>query len=354
MIEVLSSPVGVNFTTVDGVQPYNHKYTTPINKIEYINTVYNTPIRGIDAIWAQQKSDGGWANSFVGRVPMMKFYVGEGVPEPLVNYDPSRKWRVRYVGYVIPRVSETYNFYFNGEGSAIISGAAVGGASSFPLSMDSKESATFSESLTAGVNYLLDVYFYANSRYEDCGFIGMWDTDSASFTPEKQVISGSLCRAVTDSSLPTAESVLYYGKTNYKETETNSIFTFEVPFVSSVDSYSYRGYYYSTAEDAYIEVETSQKLQQYRQIRYSEGYRNSDDEDEYVAKFTGQIRDFKTKYNKDGADSIVVTCQDYSIFTRDAINLRTPTPIDYHQAGYVSHLPGKANGEIKPQTLKKI
>lgn len=346
MLEVLSSPAGkVNFTTADGVMPYVHKYATPICRLKYYDTVYNTNFAGIDATWQLENSSGDYETVYEGKVPNIKFYSGEGVPPELLNYKAGQNWRIIYNFTFVAPITAKYYFYFAGEGRVLSYPPVFGVGSSQINAQD-----------FAGKSYLhLDkdetesiiIYYYYGEKSLDSGFIYFWQTDSASYTPEKVVMGGEVIGGTVDN---------YYldnfSKISYKESEESiSQLTFEVPFISSSDSYNSKGYFYDEAADAYISKENSTNhLKKYRKIEYSEGFKNETD-DELITKFTGQIRDIKINYNKDGQDSLKITCNDYSIFTKDAINVMSPTPIDYWQAGYTKKELGRVNGETKPRTF---
>jgi len=77
--------------------------------------------------------------------------------------------------------------------------------------------------------------------------------------------------------------------------------------------------------------------------------------DEYVKKFTGHIKDFKTNYKTDEIDSIQVYCEDFTSFMKESFNVYSPSYMDYIQVGYTTkrgELPNKSvEGIGKPKTF---
>ncbi len=571
MIEVLSSPSGkVNFTTVDGVQPYYHKYSQPICQLKYADSLYNSLHNGIDTYWKMENTVGKFSTVYSGRTPVMKFYYGPGVPEAMIGYITGRRWQIQYKTQFVAPVSANYKLYFGGEGSVYISTSMFAASTTLSLNMDAQNYSSVGPiALSSGNSYNLNVTYTSYKDNSDSGFIGLWNTDSASITPEKIPISGSIARAYTSSVLPSFKNIDWYSDVSYEEKEDGaSQLSFIVPLITSADSYNSKGYYYDKGSDSFIAYNTHdytlpivastesvwhfrgnltdgngaynlssvgaltyttgrteegitsvkldgtngakitavdasdfnpgtesftieayikttaaailpivskasfaagiyygfrfdirdtnvlrcylgdntgttvtqngtkvindglwhyvamvvnrstsklytyvdgvvdlnggnistiagsiagsvdlgigytgygafrgsidevcftkkafssteilsrytgnppRNLKKYRMVQYKEGYKSTNEE--YITKFTGQIRDFNIKYSADGNDTLEVICNDYSVFTKDTINLMSPTPIDYWQAGYLVREPGRVNGYTKPRTF---
>lgn len=575
MQELLYIPKETHFTTVDGVQPYYHKYTKPISKIEYSDTVYNTLHNGIDTVWTIEADDGTYDTAYQGRTPTMKFYYGRGVPEAALNYKIGRGWGVKYKAKFTPIYTGNHTFYFQGQGKIIASliDPVTSGtifSTTYSIYMNTDYYTPLGPyNLKKNKYYDLNIEYQSSKKNNDAGFIGLFQTDSASVTPEKVVISGSVAHSFVDSVLPYLIDLPYYMNISCKEREGGSSeLTFELPFIDSSSGYTDFGYYYDEGSDSYIEKNSGLSIKKYRQIRYSEGYSNSEsnyavdgltagyinvpydvslactagvtleawikphsgcvgiivgknknavsdgqyeyamrigtngylrfhvygydtsysgevintneswrhivltadgslwkyyidgvnvktiendylpqntltndlgilarhdgsvpisividelkiynrairpdevlysynmgngkkepydrtdlklfmrfnegsgqyvsdesiysntgvittysnawvtgkvhDSGEYYSKFTGQIRDIDIQYNNKGEDTIKITCNDYSVFTKDSINLISPTPIDYWQAGYITESHGVVNGITKPRAF---
>jgi hypothetical protein len=350
MIEVLSSPIGkVNFTTVEGTSPQKAKYTKPVCKLDYCDTVFNTPQRGMDAHWLIENNNR-FSTCFSGRVPILKFYCGEGVPETLMGYQTGHRWGVLYKSYFFPPITGAYTFYFGGSGNVYVDAGCFANSTSFALDIDHQAYTVLGPvSLTQGQVYPFNVRYYSNSVDDNAGLVALWKTAS---NPEKIVFSGSVFRAYSDSSLPGFSEISLFKNVSFrKSSDSNPTVAFDIPIISSTDSYNYRGYYYNHDDDTYVELETKNQLQKYRMVRYFAGYQNASGQNEYAQCFTGQIRDFSTKFSRDGQDWVTVTCDDYSVFTKDTINLMSPTPIDYWQVGYLTKTKNRFNGLVKPKAF---
>jgi len=355
MIETLSSPSGqCFFTTVEGKQPYKHRYTKPVSKLEYANTVYNTLSYGLDATWKVCDYLGVYSTSYVGRVPLIKFYYGNSIPETLLDEPYNSKWSVKYDFYfVAPYTQSKYYFYFGGSGEITnfsLASYSTGFSGLGSLGFENRDylkSTAFT--LIAGNSYLCSIT-YKNLVDRGSGLVVLWQTTHSTSTPEKIVLSAGVCQPKSDNAFPTFSNIPLYSKIEYTERDSGAnTLKFEVPFISSTSAYTYKGYYYDAVSDCYTEKVSGFQLKPYRMIRYHSGYRNASNQDQFATRFTGQIRDFKIQYDKEGNDILVVECSDYSILTKDVINLESPTPIDYWQVGYLTRVPGCANGETKPR-----
>lgn len=332
---------------------YHQKYTKPVSKIEFCNTVYNIPTYGIRADW-KVKNNNIYSTVYSGNVPHVKFYYGMSMPETLVGYKSIPQWKVNYTGFFRPPITANYTFYLAGEGNLSYNiSSESGNISDSNIDKDLSDSSYYSTTfpLNRDSAYSFD-FGYELNRNEESAFIVLWKTDSASVTPEKILLSGGVCNPSNNNSVPLFHTVTGYLEPNYSVNSDNiSTFKFKVPFISSTNNYDGKGFYYDTVNSCWTDLNNKNvNIKEYKMIRYYEGYQNSDGEDELVCLFTGQIRSINEDYSSKG-DLITISCNDYSIFTKDAINLQSPTPIDYWQVGYLENNPGRVNGITKPQTF---
>lgn len=365
MIFRLDEPNQAKFSTVSGRQPYFHKWTTPISRIRTADTVYNTRSKGIAATWFPRISslDANTGTSFAGNVPIVKFWYAGGQPEVFSSSVP--EWGVKYSGYFRAPISADYTFLFAGEGelaSCLVSSVSRLDVSSnrADLSINNTNYASTQPfSLNADQWTSFVIRYKKSFNNNNSGFITLWKTDSASVTPELVPLSAGVTspnNIAAPLSTDTPFPVPFSNISSYNDTELTvndqqtSTFKFTVPFVSTA-TYNYNGYRYNSTSDAYISLGTDPDIKKYRMIEYSEGFKNSSGVNQYITKFTGQIRDFKISYKKDGNDTLTVVCQDYTVFTNDTINLVSPTPIDYFQVGYTDKILGRVNGKSKPRTF---
>ena len=357
MIEILSSPVGqVGFTDTAGVAPYLSKYNIPINKLEYANSVYNVLSYGIDAVWKTNTS-GVFSTSYSGKVPRIKFYYGEGIPETILTNGVINGWSVDYDFYFKAPFTANYSLYFGGSGT--IEDLVVNDESGERTSMtvpdmdfnDDGYNESSSFSMVADNSYQI-TFTYKNILNKKSGLVMLWETDSAYATPDKIVMSAGVCAPGSDNTFPSYSRMDLYS--NVKLTENvdgSSNLTFELPFVSTSTDYGH-GYRFVSTTDSYVHVDSaSMVLKKYRNVRFSSGFLNGSEEEEFVTKFTGQIRDIKVKHSRNDIPKLEVLCFDYSIFTKDTINIDAPNPIDYVQAGYFKNIYGRVNGKVKPSSF---
>jgi len=80
------------YTDVNNIPVYYHKYTTPVSKLEFANTVYNVLSNGIRAEWSVK--DGTYSTAYTGKVSNIKFDYGYSYPETLVGYATTPQWKV--------------------------------------------------------------------------------------------------------------------------------------------------------------------------------------------------------------------------------------------------------------------
>jgi len=339
---------------INGAPLYTQKYTTPVSKLQFADSVSNVLSYGISADWkVDERTGAGYVSSYTGNVPHVKFYHGDGRPETLVGYASNPQWKVNYTGYFKPPVDSDYVFFIAGSGFisySIDNESTTVVDTDIEKSLDDQTYSSARVTLLASSSYAFD-FGYEYKKGEESGFIVLWQSDSASVSPEKIVLSGGVCNPDSNT-VPELIDLDYYSKVAYSIDENGvSTLKFEVPFLKTNEEYGDRGFAYDTSNGYYYDINNSNiKLQEYKMVKYSEGYRNQNNEDELVDKFTGQIRKVEVQYNKTG-DKLSVTCNDFSIFTRDAVNKQSPTPIDYWQAGYLTHFPGRANGQTKPRAF---
>jgi len=357
MIETLSTPSqNVVFEQKNRLEPFFQKRNIPINKVEYANTVYNTLSYGLNVRWNTLTSTSQQIGSYSGVVPNCKFYYGNQRPDTIINWQDTYKWSINMTNYFTCNYTGKHYFAFGGSGNIgfyIFRGATQTLATSYSMNFEDQNYHVSSVDLTQGDIYSIFI-LYTPEQQKEYGFVGLWKTDSASITSEYQLIGGEQFYPISYAGLGSIAftELSHVSKTSYTENEDGkSIFTFEVPFISSSSYYNKFGYYYVSTSKTYIEKSSGQTLKEYRMIRYSEGYRNSQGEDELMTKFTGQIRKIEKKYKSNGADVLFITCYDYSVFLKDSVNLSAPTKIDYIQAGYLTNIPGYVNGNLKPRTF---
>lgn len=357
MIVRTDTPAQSGFTqpSDDNRKPYFRKYTTPISVLKYADTVYNVRNTGINAYWYQDGLNNK-STVYAGKVPFIKFYHGKGYPEVFTKQNFTTNWGVQYQGYFRAPYTGNYNFYAGGEGIVkylrVNSTHLMSGRQLFLNNADYITSTTIA--LTAGTWYSFDMrYMSLVGNNKESGLVLLWKNANV---PEKVVVSAGLMNDASHSpSVSSAytlnlSTVTHYGNVEYVEQSDGAArLTFEVPFINSVNSYNAKGYYYDKTIDGFVNQYDNRTLKKYRMVQYSEGYKTSS-VDESMIKFTGQIRDFDINYSKSG-DTLKVTCYDYSIFTKDVINLVSPTPIDYWQAGYLTKIYSKVNGETKPRAF---
>lgn len=360
MIEVLSSPAGKALfsTASDGLRPPFSKYTTPISRLRYSDSVWNVRSKGIPAVWKIANQNNVYSTSYSGRVPFIKFYYGNGVPETILGINLNQRWSVDYNLFFYPPVNGPYNFYFGGSGhlssAAIQHFSGLATTSAF-LSFDSLNYTSVKAlTMTGGSKYRVRVH-YKNLKDRESGLVMLWNIGgNATAFPEKVAMSGAVCSPTitTDSGFPIFDRISSYRNVSFQEEESGaSSLKFQVPFVDSTQSYNYSGFYYDKDSDSFIDKYNGVQLKKYRYIRYDTGFKTTDNKEEYLTKFTGQIRNFHVNYNNDGNDTLEVTCYDHSVFTKDHINLVSPTPVDYWQVGYLDNIPGKVNGLVKPRAF---
>lgn len=289
MIRKLDSHNKANFTTAEGKQPYFNKYTTPITLLEYANSVSNVRNTGIDAKWYLDGTDLLWKSTvFAGRVPFTKFYYGNGVPEVFTRQNMIKNWGVQYTGYFRPPVTSKYTFYAGGEGLIqhlqIGAGAAahiMTGRKLMLSAVDYVKSTTLS--LSTDTWYPFDIRYRSNYLAgNQAGLVLMWQSSVSTVSPEKILFSAGVATDSTHKPLYASSEVVpfknvpFFSKTSYNETENgiNSV-TFELPLIDSSLSYNTEGWFYHRPTDSYIEKSTYTKIQKYRNIRYSEGYRTN-------------------------------------------------------------------------------
>jgi hypothetical protein len=284
---------------------------------------------------------------------------------------PRSSWGVTFKGYMRFDYVGNYTFYFGGEGA--LSGFWVDGTNYLSANGSTQEKtlhiASTALATTKAYNVVtpgnwksLEVRFtkYIASEKMNTGIVGLWKTDNAIATPDKVVLSAAVTcpwgigvpaqwgESIADTALPD------YSKVNLNVNEKQgSVFTFEVPFMSSAaPKVSSAGFFYDPISESYFHVDKTGypglQLKKYRQINYYEGYVNPSGNDELVQKFSGQIRDFNVNLNSDGQDTLEVVCNDYSTFAREQFNVDAPNPIDYMAAGYLEETIGHVNGKTKP------
>ncbi len=359
MIERLSVPDQALFATVEGRQPYFYKYPTPTVCVKYADTVTNVLSNGCNATWYVDSEN--WIDTaYEGVVPIIKFWYGEGVPDTFVSENAVEDWGVKFSGFFRAPYTSKYDFYFGGEG--IVSEFKINGVSFLTSEKYLSLSDTDYASSYSGIAFTSGNWYSFELKYKsrqlngyNSGIISFWQTDDMNVTPEKIPLSAAVLSTGNpgNGNLPISLStVLGIGKTQLSiNSNYESTFTFEVPLVSSSDPYSYNGYFYDENNELFQNISNDMQIKKYRMIEYSEGYKNSSGVYQYIKRFTGQIRDFNIKYSKDGKDILQITCVDYSVFTKDSINLVSPTPLDYIQAGYLTEVKYRVNGVSKPRAF---
>ena len=359
MIELLSTPTNnVVFERKNNLEPFFQKRNIPVNKIEYANTVYNTLTYGFYTQWQTYNNDI-YIDDYDGVVSNCKFYYGDQRPDTLLSWQDNYTWKIKTINYFKCNYTGKHYFASGGSGQLLFYLASASSPSSpiisstYSMSFENQSYYISSANLTNGNEYVI-YSLYTPEQQKEYGFAISWQTDSASLTPEYQLLGGEQFSPYDLSGYkkPSFTEISYVNNVKYTENEDGkSILTFEVPFISSTSSYTQFGYYYDDINKKYIEKISEQELKEYRMIKYSEGYRNSQNEDELITKFTGQIRKIDKKYKANGNDTLFITCYDYSVFLKDSVNLSAPTKLDYVQAGYLTKIPGKVNGNLKPRTF---
>ena len=334
------------------IAPYHQKYTKPLTQLKFSNSVYNVRSYGIKADW-QVFSSNSYSTVYSGRTDKIKFYYGLGRPETLVGYNSNPQWKVNYTGFFKPPIDGNYTFKIAGSGRMSYSIDNEGTTQTNSNIIKSFNQGSYLSTTVAMLGnsaYAFD-FGYEYLKNEESGLVVLWQTDSASVTPDAVVLSGGVCNPADNNSIPPLLDIPHYSDPKLSINEDGvATLKFSVPFVQNSDSYGAKGYIYDTTNACYYDTNNPLvRLKEYRYIEYYEGYQ-SNNEDETIRKFTGQIRDINTNYSKSG-DTLEITCNDFSIFTRDAINIESPTPIDYWQAGYIVEDFGRVNGETKPKTF---
>lgn len=363
MIERLDSHDQPLFTTVEGRQPYFAKWVKPIVRLRYADTVYNVRSKGMNATWFSS-ADGltnDRSTSYAGFIPILKQWYGGGQPEVFVN-EQVAEWGIKYHGYFLAPITADYTFSFAGEGEIVDFQVATvvrlnvdSGRAKLGINQPDYAS-TVPFSLNGMQWYAFNLKYKKRFNDRNSGFIAFWQTDSASVTPDKIVVSAGVMTPTLPLEADTPFPVAFESLTGFNNTELQveklrgSTLKFSVPFVSS-NSPNFDGFRYQATNDAYIKVSSTFSLKKYRMIEYSEGYQDATGANQFVVRFTGQIRDFDIKYKNDGNDTLQVNCNDYTVFTKDAINLVAPTPLDYWQAGYIRRIPRHVNGQSKPRAF---
>lgn len=364
MIQRLENPNQPNFTTVEGRQPYFHKYAKPFSAIRYADSVTNVLSNGCNAVWYRDTGEDTWCDTaYQGIVPHIKFWYGEGVPEVFTNQTVTANWGVKYYGYFYApehtSASLDYEFHFGGSG--ILSSFSIDGNSLIDkpkfMQLTSQEYVVSSSiSLSNGEWHSFELkYKSKNIEGYESGLVALWSRGDTGNPIEKVLMSPSVLSTNDPGAgnMPITFSTVnnYYAPVLKIKEKSATQFSFKVPFVSSSDSYTYAGFAFNPTEECYEDVESRLKLKKYRMIQFLEGYYDTGDSAQYLIRFTGQIRDFKVDYNKDGNDTLEVVCQDYRIFTKDIVNIDIPSPIDYWQVGYLEEIVGHANGRTKPRAF---
>ena len=120
MISRIDVPNQASFTSIEGRQPYFAKWTTPMSRIRYAETVYSVRSTGMAVTW-YSSSDGMTNNrstAFQGYIPILKNWYGKGQPEVFTNQQLS-EWAVKYEGWFRSPITADYTFSFAGEGELV-------------------------------------------------------------------------------------------------------------------------------------------------------------------------------------------------------------------------------------------
>lgn len=354
--------------TADGVPYTSSKFSIPISQLRYTDTVYTAPANGLLAYWFTNTSvayTNQYDTAYIGNMPLMKMWYGNGLPPVFSIGDIDDKWSVKFKGYFRFDYLADYNFYFGGAGYVSkfeIDGtnylSADASTTEYKLSITDTAYNTSNPYTngTVGVWKLLEIDYEQRTAYDksNSGLCILWDTDNTVATPEKIVMSAGVTHIfgegvpVTNKAAIPDTAVPGYSNISLDISNDGSTLTFELPFISSNNPVSSAGFYFDPGAKIYIDPNTGRGLKKFRQISYYEGYRNTSGVNELVQKFTGQIRDFNTRLSASGVDVLEVTCHDYSMFTRETFNVDAPNPIDYIAAGYMDKVDGHVNGITKP------
>lgn len=359
---------------LDGLPPMESKWSLPYNSIRYTNTVYTAPSNGLTAYWYRNTSCAHAiprSTAYTGNMPLMKNWYGNGLPPVFtINDITNNRWSTKYRGYFRFDYPSTYRFYFGGEGH--ITKFLIDGNNTLSANLSTTEKrirltdtahATSNAhiNVTPGVWKEFELCYEQRSAFENInsGLVVLWQTTDTIATPEKIVMSAGVTNtygggipaigapAILDTAIPEFLDV----SLNVSENQ-GSTFTFTVPFISSANSISSAGFYYDPGTESYLHINQKKhpgfNLRKFRKIVYNEGYIAPGNIQESVQRFSGQIRDFNVKLQKNGGDTLEVVCHDYSILAREQFNVDAPNPIDYIAAGYMSPISAHVNGETKP------
>lgn len=367
MISRISSPSQATFTKdSDNNYPYEGKYSKPIFLVRYADTVFTVNNDGIKSDWftSSALARQGKSTAYSAVLPICKFYYANGWPPFLVNVDKNVSWATKISGKFYAPYTDAYRFYFGGSG--VVSGFKVDGAS-YGSTYYMKFSNTdysgairvpFTASTWHSFEFTYDSYRKDNSEksINEYGLIALWAASVNSV--EKIPLSAGVCcgPTVATSGARDGETIKWHTVYNISNVKYSikkgqiATLDFSVPIVKS-DTYSTNGYIIS-GNDIY-DIEHAQTIKRFRKVEYYEGYQNESGTNEYVRKFTGQIKNFKLGYNKDGNDSMTIICEDFGSFTKESFNLYSPTPVDYIQVGYLNSRGNNqynklVEGQIKP------
>lgn len=378
MIRRLDLPSAQATFTHDGnsIPPTASKWTQPIDRIRFTDTVYTAPSRGLTGTWFENTSVGRTVpvdTAYISNEPLMKFWYGTGIPPYYNITNVGEVWSVNFKGYMQLPYAADYTFSMGGSGvitkfelnaTNIITSDEAGGTVEKDLSYLRYATTTPFTEATEGVWRLIEIEYEQRAANDPLsGLCILWETDDAIATPDKIVLSAGVTHIFGEGAPVTGEDAIpdtavpHYGDVNLSLSEgQGDTFTFTVPFMTSANPVSSAGYFYEPSTDIYRHIDTDlhsgKFLKKFRRIEYSQGYYSTTNAvDEFVQKFSGQIRDFNISLNSRSGDTLEVVCHGYSILTRDQFNTNVPTPIDYVASGYTADVKSHVDGRVKPPSF---
>ena len=356
-------------TDGNGIPPTAAKWSLPIDRIRFTDTVYTAPSRGLTAQWFNNTSVGRAIpvdTAYTSNEPLMKFWYGEGLPPYFNITNIGEVWSVKFKGYMQLPYAADYTFSMGGSG--VVTKFELNATniitSNKTLSYLQYATTTPFTNATEGIWRLIEIDYEQRAANDPIsGFCVLWETDIAIATPDKIVLSAGVSHIfgegvpVTGKDAIPDTAVADYTDVSLSLTEgQGDTFSFTVPFITSANPISSAGYFYDTDSDIYRHIDTDQFsgkfFKKFRRITYSQGYfSTSAGVDEFIQKFAGQIRDFNIDLNARSGDTLEIICHGYSILTKDQFNTDVPTLIDYVAAGYIADVEAHVAGRAKPPTF---
>jgi len=326
----------------DGLFPWQNRGSAPNYTIESCDSPFTVPSNGPQFTIKEYRTDGGAAETYLeGNTHIVGFYEPGGAFLGLTDKQAKNQYIVTYTFYFLPPETGRYTFYFAGTGkvklsidtavevmydgktTSVADWVALDGLTSYCYSVNSGLNST-GYYMTAGTAYSIVIQYHKTG--DEAGFVALF-ANNGNYRIPMPLMAGTANDSVTMLSyveLPDIASV----NIDVADREASKL-TFTVPLAASAASL--RGYYYSSASDAYINPAANQTIKKKRLVRANIGYGN-----ETTQAFVGHISDTEVIRTPEGSDLLKVTCSDFAERLNRTISIAYPDALDYWIAGYLS------------------